>query len=482
VSPADVKAKAKAKTPFLHRIFRKWKEAHHVERQQTDSQTDLYQVEQASATSSTSVLPTTQAVGVEEVTDDEAASWRLYTRAQHASEALDASEPEGPADFDVTILKRIAGVLYANPQLDRKVNDLEKAIDRLHAFSRQSWGQRGHGKLDANPEPEEVATVLSIERFQRAARELYQSYLQLRVETNHQWKLELRVPDHIEVDKKVIGKLAEIGTVHFTVQCQATAGGPILAQEVCVRHVEGALISDVSATPLDTAMSQMLSLASQTVEVWQGFKIEFSQSGSPTLWTRSLRYLLERSRDDEVLQEIFSFERARLAFECTLWMIFLWKTDWFANLCSCGFRAAYFKAKPMLSMIPESGTTATTARREYVFRTQHSKGSSHPCPRAYSSSNKLYLLGILLSELFLSEPIDIEISTTGLRPSNRQRFASNGAIVRRLEQYYAIGKQNPVTAAVDFCFKNAAKADWTRSQQLISQAQIISLIENVLTP
>jgi hypothetical protein len=83
-----------------------------------------------------------------------------------------------------------------------------------------------------------------------------------------------------------------------------------------------------------------------------------------------------------------------------------------------------------------------------------SQGVEHDhntCPRKHFSSNKLYLLGILLAEIFLLEPIDLEEDDGKLRPSDNQRFLSNLEILRQIEKNDATGSRNPVVSAVKFC-------------------------------
>ena len=94
----------------------------------------------------------------------------------------------------------------------------------------------------------------------------------------------------------------------------------------------------------------------------------------------------------------------------------------------------------------------------------------------------LYLLGILLAELYLSEAIDLKFVNGHLEPSDQQRFKSNSDIVRHLEKYEEFGGKHPVLGAVHFCFRNARKEEWNLSQKSITKAQVNSLIENVLIP
>lgn len=91
---------------------------------------------------------------------------------------------------------------------------------------------------------------------------------------------------------------------------------------------------------------------------------------------------------------------------------------------------------PMVDEEIEDGVT----RQEYVFRSQPRDNKEHPCPRNYSHANKLYLLGILLAELYLSEAIDLRLVDGHLEPSDSQQFTSNLDFVTRMEQYPEFGR------------------------------------------
>ena len=434
-----------------------------------------------SLASSTSLVAPTDA---EPVSDWAIEAWQIYVREEQEaqSRAADIDSPALPSKPDVTVMKRIVGILYENQQLDRKIGELQKAIDGLHSFSRLCFYEMGHGSLDQNPEKDEIDESLQLDRLQRVAGELYKSYLPQKAQ--YQWTLELRFPQEVEAGNAIVKDIAKKGIIYFTVKHRSVRSGPLLAQELTVRHVEGALTPNIPGDPLEIAMTGILSQSPQTAELAGIASLEFSQAGTPIFWTKSLRHLLIKSRKNEEVQKIFSLERARVAYGCALWMILLWKTDWFANLCSCGFRSALYPNRTRLTMLPtvNEQTQDDLTRQEYVFRSQSLDNKEHPCPRRYTHANKLYLLGILIAELYLSEAIDLDIVDGHLGPSNPQQFKSNSDIVKRLERYDEFGGKHPVLDAVEFCLRNARKKEWVRSQQSITKSQVNSLIENVLVP
>lgn len=435
-----------------------------------------------STTSIISTISLAEPTALEPISASSIEAWQVYVREENQRRALDIDEPVPPKKPDVTVLGRIIGILYANRQLDRKIDELQKAIDRLHAFSRHCFYDMGHGKLDQDPDRDEIDESQQLDRLQRIAGELYKSYLHHKEQ--YQWTLELQFPQEVEGGNSIIKEIAKKGIIYFTVKHRSAPNGLISAQALTVRHVEGALTSSIPADSLDLAMIRIISEPSGTAEIEGLASLELSQAGTPKSWTKSLRFLLIKSRESEEVQKVFSLERARVAYGCALWMILLWKTDWFANLCSCGFRSAVYDDQTRLSMLPiVNGEMEEDAiRQEYVFRSHSRDNKEHPCPRTYSHANKLYLLGILLAELYLSEAIDLNFVNGHLEPSDHQRFKSNSDIVRRLEKYEAFGGKHPVLDAVRFCFRNARKEEWILSQQSITKPQVNSLIENVLVP
>lgn len=419
---------------------------------------------------------------VEPVGDSAIKAWQIYVREEDQSRAIGTDLPAPPSKPDVTVMKRIVGILYENQQLDRKIGELQKAIDGLHSFSRHCFYEMGHGSLDQDPGRDEIDESQELDRLQRIAGELYKSYLPRKEQ--YQWTLELWLPQEVDSGNAIVKEIAKKGMIYFTVKHRSVRSGPLLAQELTVRHVEGALTPKIPADSLESAMIGILSQPSRTAELAGFASLEFSQAGTPISWTKSLRYLLIKSRGNEEVQKIFSLERARVAYSCALWMILLWKTDWFANLCSCGFRSALYPNHTRLTMLPTVNERVEddVTRQEYVFRSQSLDNKEHPCPRRYSHANKLYLLGILIAELYLSEAIDLDFVNGHLEPSNPRQFKSNSDIVKRLERYDEFGGKHPVLNAVEFCLRNARKREWIRSHRSIKKSQVNSLIKNILVP
>ena len=302
-----------------------------------------------STTSIASTISLAEPTALEPISASSIEAWQVYVREENQGKNLDAYLPALPEKPNVTVIKSIIGILYANRQLDREIDELQKAIDRLHVFNRSCFYDTGHGKLNQDPERDEIDESLQLHRLQRITGELYKSYLNHNEQ--YQWTLELRFRQEVEGGNSLVTEIAKKGAIYFTVKHRPAPNGLISAQALTVRHIEGALTSDILADSPNLAMIRILSESSRTAEIEGLASLEFSQAGTPIFWTKSLRFLLIKSRESQEIQKIFSLERTRVAYGCVLWMILLWKTDWFANLCSCGFRSAVEDNQTRLSML-----------------------------------------------------------------------------------------------------------------------------------
>ena len=118
--------------------------------------------------------------------------------------------------------------------------------------------------------------------------------------------------------------------------------------------------------------------------------------------------------------------------------------------------------------------------------------NEHTCARPSTPKNRLYFLGIFISELFLGRRILFD----GLVADSAQFLAQlyfhrpdsmkvyrplieNSDITYELE-YRRPGKA--VSDAVNFCFSEAYEPEWTTFDQSKSAVRTAKLIENVLRP
>ena len=196
--------------------------------------------------------------------------------------------------------------------------------------------------------------------------------------------------------------------------------------------------------------------------------------------------------DDPDVRKSFELERASLAFGFTLWMILLWETDWLTHICSCSFRSVHLAGW----QLPDGHETRQPGiRHENIYSavkgfseyptggndTSIMNGGSHPgpdsgaqpdeepCPRRSAPSDKLFLLGILLAELLLGEPIDLDEQN-----QVKDRWEDLQSLL------WALEKVPGVFGAVKFCFDNARDERWIKAGSDLTVGQKEKLIERVL--
>lgn len=172
--------------------------------------------------------------GVEQISELDIKVWQVYSRLKarkRVSPLLDHLRELNPG-----VIERIIGVLYANQQLDSKFNELREAIAGLHKFSMDCFNKMGHGQ---EWDGEEVAESLRLDRLQKFAGEIYESYLHRKQQ--YQWTLGLQLPRGVDAGNSIVKDIARRGMIHFTVRHRSAPNGLISSQELTARHLEGAL-------------------------------------------------------------------------------------------------------------------------------------------------------------------------------------------------------------------------------------------------
>ena len=215
---------------------------------------------------------------------------------------------------------------------------------------------------------------------------------------------------------------------------------------------------------------------------------------APKLWSKDWREILTAGVNNGDVRKSFELERARLALGSALWMILLWETDWFTHICSCSFRNVILPKRQIL----DGPVSQAKTRQENVYFA--AKGFSddpvvdneaptanvggHPqsddgaqpenqtCSRRSARSDKLLLFGILLAELVLGEPIDLDEQN-----QIKGRFPNLPRLQRELRESVpgAFG-------AVKTCFDNATDERWIEAGSILSVGQLETLIDDVLKP
>jgi hypothetical protein len=404
---------------------------------------------------------------------------------------------------DPSIIRWISGILIVNQKLYRKVERMKETVNKLNHLVKIHSEGRGN---------EDVQLFLKNYDFSLFARNF--SYQILRRDNrppNSGWYLQLNFPD----DKQDCKALLEetVGQCKF---CFATytpcdeEHNQMFKREVKLLQVGGTLRPKREITKfLRKALAELFASNEGYVEFLESRAYQLKAFAVPTLWTKTWRTLLAEGVQAPQVRKSFELERARLALGFTIWIILLWHDDWFSHICSCSLRCVFFTQeqnpeghgavagqKPYWQenlyfpvMRDEGGAEETAqdhnqgdqngapAENANVPQTQPAAAQEaapgQTCTRQSSPGKKLHLFGILLAELLLAQPIELDAD---LRPT--------GEFTELTQIYWRIKKTVSTNAAsaVHFCFQNANNNRWDTRRHELASKQLAELIKNVLGP
>ncbi|GIJ86757.1 hypothetical protein Asppvi_005652 [Aspergillus pseudoviridinutans] len=411
--------------------------------------------------------------------------WQQFVKCLQGDEA--SKRPSA------TIVRRILGMLYRNKQLDRKITELRTSVTDLITFTNNKWELcvSGPGHYTAIQAADLRLDAIQI---QKAADEIYTTCQRTREsDPGAEWAVELCLPRDLRKEA-IIKDMINERRVIFGVR-GAKNEGPQAISEVRMTNLR-LLPASSSTLMLQSAMDQIQRSQKAIIKMEGIGHFELRRGSAASLQTRTWRYILTKTKDDESAKKALSLERAKLAFGMVMWMIYLWKTKWFSNLCTCGFKCVAFDTRGVrkLSPKPESGVAriqnngvstsrepaVSTLRLEHIFRPYPSTTQTCPCRPGLSKSGKIFFLGTTLAELLLSEPIDIDIIDGRLIPSATSRFENELDVCYALEERE--GPEREMFTVVRFCFEKAQDKQWTVDEEMFPEDQVQALIINVLEP
>jgi hypothetical protein len=444
-----------------------------------------------------------------ELEPDELRSWRDLTQSLDPTNALDL-KPEP------SLIRRILGILGTNQQLGVKISDLSSEVDRLHKVSRDCYKLMGHGEQD--PKPQDIKIALNKVEFRTLAN-IFSATLNKGVLRSHssKWFLELYLPPDSTESKTVISQIVDDCAMFFTIADGDEQQRSKEFKEIRMKQLKGASIPRPAALELlTTSMNLIYEQPKCVMKLKDIGLLEFRTLSTPTLWTKTWRTLLESSYTSSTVRKVFELERARMAFGLTIWIILLWETDWLSHICSCAFRCVLYPMDEENSEPDDENEELDDGqrhRKEHVYSTKYPHNESPPagsvtqneyppinsqgpaipipeaghhndsnCSRHSTAKDKLYLLGLFLSELLLAAPIELrpDTATDDNEDHPTRKFESNLDILWALESHRGPGKS--VKDAVQFCFDHAKDPDWTEFDHSGSAERTGLLIEKVLEP
>ena len=413
-------------------------------------------------------------------------TWREFT------DSLVSSEPQPTPD--PSLIRRIIGILGPNQRLDKRFTDLKEGVDQLYRLSTNHYRQMGHGK-EQPKHMEDIEPVIEKFDFWEFASTFSTNVLRHGDKIpDSGWYLQLHFPKDITDCNVFLTHTVSNCNFRFATNTKPPQR-PIFAREVKLLQLKGALEPiDKIKTQLTDALTTLYTdgecdFATPNYKYYQLKAFE-----EPTLWTKNWRNLLAAGVDNPDVRKSFELERARLAFGFTLWMVLLWETEWFTHICSCSFRSIHLAERQLYD---GHEIRQADIRQENIYfavkgfsddptgenDASVANGGSHPgpdsgvqpdeqtCPRRSAPSDKLFLSGILLAELLLGEPIDLDKQN-----QVEGRWRNLQSLLWELE------KVPGVFGAVKFCFDNARDKRWIKAGSRLTVGQKEKLIEEVLNP
>ena len=413
-------------------------------------------------------------------------TWREFTASLVSSKHHPTPDP--------SLIRRIIGILGPNQRLDKLFADLKEAVDQLHSLSTNHYRQMGHAKEQPN-QREDVEPAIEKFNFWEVASTFSTDVLQHRdglLESG--WYLQLHFPVHVTDCNEVLAHTVSNCNIRFATNTKPQHG-QLFAREVKLLQLKGALEPN---TRIETHLKDAL------LTLYADGECDFATPSSryyqlkafekPALWIKNWRTLLAAGVVDPDIRKAFERERARLAFGFTVWMILLWETDWFTHICSCSFRSVHLAQRqlhddhggPQANVRPENVYLAVKAFSEEPIGEDNAPAvdrglqqapdpdaqpKEQACPRRSAPSDKLFLFGILLAELVLGEPIDLDEHN-----QVKGKWPNLPSLLWDLENIPG------AFGAVKFCFDNAKDKRWIETGSGLTVGQKERLIENVLKP
>ncbi|KAF2691224.1 hypothetical protein K458DRAFT_399127 [Lentithecium fluviatile CBS 122367] len=310
--------------------------------------------------------------------------------------------------------------VFNKQELEEKIASLEKAIDSVEARAKSVLKQRRAGHDTKGRTEDEPRRVLAVRKFltnlKSLADDLY--YKCTDEATTRKWALGLRSPDELKSIKRWNG-IAELD-----IDLLFFKSGGQGEREFCLR---------VSHLPEEA----------QPPIPWRD--VILGHSGSPpnvTCTERSLK--LRRTAclgklfqgghfDSLVVEKTWKEDRARLIHGLTNWVLFLWDTEWTAELCCYGLQ------------LERGAVDQDPVEQMFTSKTHNGSDCNH-------ASSRLRNLGLVIAELVLATPLRFKKGSDNpnLEQMVRGRWSSI-SLRRILEDVSTKSTSTSLCDVVEFC-------------------------------
>ena len=356
--------------------------------------------------------------------DSELREWQDILNDRSVVEILPLQQKE-------SIIRKMIFALLRNDTLKEKIDGLEKSVDGLRKITQLKFRLMHDGDPGSkvtNPELRLQSLQHCFDLITGFGNSLYRYLADF---STFEWALELNPPgaDHALnlwfKDPKMIEMYIDV----------------IVTPIARMGHIKARRLR----IDLEKATLQMGLLEQRIEEVFRGHDGPecnsehnriFDLLENPIKRSRALKKMLTDGIFSGEHRKYFEVERADLIYGLGHWMVLLWNTPWFSDLCTCGIRCNDLaNANTRHSFLPRPG--AGHMDRD---------SDCHPSGLA---ENRFELLGVRLAEIALALPISVDVNGYDIRS-----YVIKGESVSRERLLGMLKRQfglNTITKAVSYC-------------------------------
>lgn len=346
--------------------------------------------------------------------------------------ANDARLDSLPLQRNDSIIRKMIFALVRRDTLKEKIESLENSIKGLRKSTQQNFRLRHDGDPGLKVAGSELRLLdlqLFVDRISNIGYSLYDPLAQSSI---FEWAIELG-PPRADLPLDLWAEMKQM-YINFVVRAKARKG-QVKARRLRI-HLENLPAQTVVASNLMEQTIEKVFLSHEGLELDSEHSGIFDVLEHPTKRSRALKKMLTDGIFSGEHRKDFELERANLIYGLGHWMVLLWKTPWFSDLCTCGIRCVHLAdANTRHSFLPRPD--AGHMNRD---------SDCHPSKLA---EHEIELLGVTLAEIALALPISVDVTGYDTRSYViNGESASRERLLGMLKRQFG---QNTITKAVSYC-------------------------------
>jgi len=304
----------------------------------------------------------------------------------------------GLSDAKVSVLRKLAFLLYKNNSLQEKTGRLKEMTTQLTDYTNSLMRLGQYPYVVKAPDHAEIQDFARLKSFVDSVSKIGEELHKATQEQSQvlRWALALRTPDK-DGDPELWGGVNDI-TCQFCVRLR-TSGDQWNRCVIKIRHFFDVSIDRASlkANIIDVVLTEMKT-GREHFNIPKAFTYAVPPpKGRP----RSLKsYLSQSTLAGRSTSSYYHHKKLRIALGLVNWIILYWNTRWTESPCSCKIR--------ILKYEDESDQPILYHRR------RDGSGCQHHDQKECQVGEKLLLLGVTLAEIALLAPVRVEHNGTGL--------------------------------------------------------------------